>query len=376
MPGGWASDKIVALGDEGRKKIRAFVDAGGSYLGICGGAGLALSHKNGLGLSASGRMPTSVRLPSFSGGINLEAAVPEHPMWKDCGGSGVFHAWWPGQFSLEEGGDDLVLARYGTPVQGSCVTDLPVYDSMDWSFWEKKYGINLNPGRIVGEPAVIETRFGKGKVILSYLHFETPGDENGHAVLLSLLEYLAGVKPAPAPAPEANRKTGSTSSPDVAEATAIAESLRTSTDKLISFGMNNFLWYQRDSWILQWRRGVRGVEYSTLYAILMKLADAVAALDEVDEITLEKLRRLREVAQPFFEDAPKLLLLERDAISEGPISPLRTGDEQILALRKKLFSESKRCGGFYKEIVDLADEILLPLLRARLKRQIIRGTHN
>ena len=150
VPGGWASDKIVALGDEGREKIREFVASGGSYLGFCGGAGLALSHENGLGLSTSGRLSTSQRLPSFSGAINLEASIPEHPMWQDTDGRGIFHAWWPGQFSLEEDGGDRVLARYGAPVEGSCVTDLPVYDLMDWSFWEQKYGINLNPERIVG----------------------------------------------------------------------------------------------------------------------------------------------------------------------------------------------------------------------------------
>ena len=93
---------------------------------------------------------------------------------------------------------------------------------------------------------------------LSYLHFETPGDKNGHAVFLNLLEYLAGVEPVTTPAPHDSGKTGFT---DISEAMTIADSLRDSADRLISFGMKNFLWYQRNDWILQWRRGVRGVEY-------------------------------------------------------------------------------------------------------------------
>lgn len=37
VPGGWASNKISALGEGGREEIRRFVATGGSYLGICGG---------------------------------------------------------------------------------------------------------------------------------------------------------------------------------------------------------------------------------------------------------------------------------------------------------------------------------------------------
>jgi len=34
VPGGWASNKRKALGEEGMQKIRSFVDDGGSYLGF------------------------------------------------------------------------------------------------------------------------------------------------------------------------------------------------------------------------------------------------------------------------------------------------------------------------------------------------------
>ncbi|MHB8792116.1 MAG: BPL-N domain-containing protein [Thermoleophilia bacterium] len=376
VPGGWASDKIEALGDKGRKKIRSFVETGGSYLGICGGAGLALSHETGLALAPVSRVPTRVRLPSFSGGISLYPEVSDHPMWQGVPEGSVFHAWWPGQFALENTDDVTVLASYGAPAADSYVTDLPVLPDMDWEVWERNYGINLNPKRIMGEPAVIETRFGQGRVLLSYLHFETPGDDAGHRVLLNILRYLAGGKAITGSLPEIDVKTvktrsakdgGKNSSARTTEAVAIADGLKASAEELISFGAKNFLWYQRNDWILQWRRGVRGVEYSTLAAMLRKLSASLAELDDVDEDTIENLRRLQSVSRSFFEDAPKLLLLERDAMGEGPISPLKTGDEQILALRRKLFSESRRCGGLYKETIELADWILLPLLRKELR---------
>ena len=43
VPGGWAAHKVRALGETGRLKIAGFIDEGGSYIGFCGGAGLALS---------------------------------------------------------------------------------------------------------------------------------------------------------------------------------------------------------------------------------------------------------------------------------------------------------------------------------------------
>lgn len=408
VPGGWAGDKIVALGDGGRERIREYVSGGGSYLGICGGAGLALSHENGLGLAPISRMPTRTRVPSFSGGIELEPEAPDHPMWNGFSTGGVFHAWWPGQFSLDEAADVRVLARYGAPMADSFVTDLPVFDTMDWKRWEKRYSINLNPERIEGEPAVIEANFGSGKVFLSYLHFETPGDTDGHAVLINILDYLSAEMTFSSPAQPAGvsvpisdaEVVGSENLPpgpacpkvsgpdavrprfagpeavfsevagrqDDKDASALAGELAKSIERLVAFGKQNFLWYQRNDWILQWRRGVRGVEYSTLYAMFEKLAATLTRLGQADEETIGKLRRLREISRPFFQDAPKLLVLERDAMGQGPISPLRTDDEQILAFRKKLFSESKRCGGLYEKIIELADEILLPLLREELRR--------
>jgi len=342
------------------------VRAGGSYLGFCGGAGLALSHESGLALAPIGRVPTKVRLPSFSGGITLKPADPGHTMWRGFPDGAVFNAWWPGQFALDSADNIEVLAVYGEPAAGSFVTDLPVLPDMDWDYWERCYGINLQPERIIGEPAVIETRFGEGKVLLSYLHFETPGDKDGHAVLLNILDYLAGVEPDVGGdiAPAACISEGNPPVDD--EAVAIARGLKDSADRLISFGMDNYLWYRRNDWILQWRRGVRGVEYSTLYVMLNRLAATVPVTSPVEPAMLDKLRQLSAAVRPFFEDAPKLLLLERDAMGEGPINPLKTDDADISALREKLFSNSKRCGGLYKEIVDQADKILLPLLKKML----------
>src|SRR5262249_45520569 len=47
MPGGKSWKYLASLGDEGAEKIRAFVGAGGGYIGFCAGAYYATSHRYG-----------------------------------------------------------------------------------------------------------------------------------------------------------------------------------------------------------------------------------------------------------------------------------------------------------------------------------------
>lgn len=382
VPGGWARDKMAALGENGGEAIKEFVRRGGGYLGFCGGAGLALSHENGLGLAPFGRLPTSERLPSFSGKIVLKHAEPHHPLWSGVDTGAAFYAWWPGQFALpQKPGDVLVLASYGSPMPGSFVTDLPVGPGFDWSRWEKSYGINLNPERITGEPAVVELGYGKGKVILSYLHFETPEDAGGHKVLFNLIGYLTGKKPArsrddlDATANVAGALTNATDARQKAgrglgQAAAAAHDLDSKAGGFIHFGKENFLWFWRSSWLLQWRRGVKGIEYSTIYGMLAELARLAERYDgALEPDVAERILALKEVVVSFFIDARELLIAERFAMSHGPISPISSDDPDIRRLREKLFSSSQRCGGLYKEILDLTDVLLLPLLRRELAEQ-------
>ena len=95
VPGGWASDKTLALGAGGRDAIRDFVKGGGSYLGFCGGAGLGLDVEGGLSLTHATRVPTAHRVPSFSGEVFVERTDPAHPVWRGIAPPYGFYAWWP-----------------------------------------------------------------------------------------------------------------------------------------------------------------------------------------------------------------------------------------------------------------------------------------
>ncbi|MBI5665546.1 MAG: hypothetical protein HZC49_10760 [Nitrospirae bacterium] len=380
VPGGWASNKIKALGETGAAAIRDFVSDGGSYLGFCGGAGLATTGKDGIGLLNIKRRPTKERVPSFSGKICLN--ITKHTMWDKLppqpplikGGSNselrtpnsklVFHAWWPSQFIIDD--DNIkILAKYGDALPDAFSSDLNVGDVGSDSRWEeleKVYQINLNPNRLKNEPAVIEGMYGKGKVILSLVHFDTPDDINGQHVLLNLWEYLTGE--------QTDNRTQSTEHGRSRFIPSLEKGGRGGCDgvpefftmcaELISLGERNFLWFWRNSMLLQWRRGVRGLEYNTLY-IMMK-AISVQIAEHRAQITDKQLDEIKDVLVPFVEKAKKLLLLERHALQKGHITYERCDDPEIKKLRIELFSESKSHGGKFKELLDEIDKLLFSLL--------------
>jgi putative intracellular protease/amidase len=356
VPGGWASNKLKALGDSGIGAIRNFVREGGHYLGFCGGAGLAT--QDGIGLLAIKRRPTKDRVPSFSGRIRLN--TNSHLLWKNIS-EPVFHAWWPSQFAMEVGGSKI-LAAYGEALPDAFSSDLNTGDVSaygDWTELEKIYGINLDPKRLLNEPAVVEGRFGKGSVILSLIHFDTPGDSNGSAVLKTLWEYLADYKAAN----DCQTLIAEEQETDARVSPSVAEILTNASD-LITLGARNFLWFWRNPMLLQWRRGVRGLEYCTLYILIKEIASLSNVLT-IDETGEEIPVKIRNLLTPFAEKAKKLLLLERTAMSDGHITYEACDAPQIQALRKELFSTSKSHGGLFKELISELDDYLYYLIRTR-----------
>jgi Biotin-protein ligase, N terminal len=356
VPGGWASNKLKALGDRGIGAIRNFVREGGNYLGFCGGAGLAT--QDSIGLLDIKRRPTKDRVPSFSGRIRLNTT--SHLLWENIS-EPAFHAWWPSQFVVE-GSGIKILATYGEALSDSFSSDLNTGDVNAYGNWnelEKIYGINLDPKRLLNEPAVVEGRFGKGSVILSLIHFDTPADMNGAAVLQTLWEYLADYKAAT----DCQALIAEESEPDIRVSPVVAE-IYTTASELIALGTRNFLWFWRNPMLLQWRRGVRGLEYCTLYILAREVASLSNFLT-IDETGKEMLVKIRNLLIPFAEKAKKLLLLERTAMSNGHITYEVCDAPQIQTLRKELFSTSKSHGGPFKELISELDDYLYCLIRTR-----------
>ena len=292
VPGGWASNKIGALGERGRAEIRRFIAAGGSYLGICGGAGTAT--EDGLGLLPVRRKLSRERVPSFSGPILL--SCDDHAIWHGIDRS-LFCAWWPSQFMVMDQ-HVRVLARYGEAQAEAFSSDVKVADGeiLGWSDLEQRYGILLDPARLRGEPAVLEGNFDRGKVILSLIHFDTPGDRNGAIVLRNIWRYLASCSPShPSAGCGVERDWHARISRGGSESTVqhfqglpprtkgggfaarcgelqAVEEIQAAVADLIATGAESSLWSWRNPLLLQWRRGIRGLEYSTLAVMIDEIA--------------------------------------------------------------------------------------------------------
>ncbi len=372
VPGGWASNKLKALGDKGASEIRRFVADGGSYLGICGGAGLATEDE--LGLLPVRRKPQTERVPSFSGPIAL--CCSDHGILSNVK-TPLFHAWWPSQFCIT-GPEVKVLATYGEAGADAFSSDIQVADGMiiGWRELEKRYGIFLDPSRLRGEPAVMEGRFGRGKVILSLIHFDTPGEKDSAIVLQNIWNYLA---------PETflrHREQARQEMPPrlpVITPNIISgmKEVESAVAELITVGTRNFLWSRRNPLLLQWRRGIRGLEYSTLAAMIghiIKYLDLpceqssngrLSPADPLDSAEIERqVTNLLTEIMPFVHKSIALLIRERFYLMQSPLSPLVCSDESIRRLRTELFGPAMNHGGYFKRLIDLVDKIMFPFIKS------------
>jgi len=366
VPGGWASNKIDALGDKGMEEIRRFVAGGGNYLGICGGAGMAT--ENGLGLLPIKRKPPRERVPSFSGSFRLSLA--DHRIWQGIE-TPVFFAWWPSQFQT---GDQRthVLASYEEELPDAFSSDVPVADGriIGWPDLEMQYAILLDPARLHGEPAVLEGHSGLGKVVLSLIHFDTPGDRNGTAVLRNLWDYLASGCSSKSQVRKVHSQSLALSDP-WPEIRDVIEEIQNAVAELIASGSRNFLWYWRNPLLLNWRRGVRGLEYGTLAVMIGEIGKYLGGTDgrpalsgSIDQFQLkEKLTEIRDQLIPFAERAKHLVIRERCYMNTAHLSPMECADGEINRMRQELFGSAMSHGGDFKQLIDIVDCLLFNIIR-------------
>ncbi|MGD8253147.1 MAG: BPL-N domain-containing protein [Syntrophobacterales bacterium] len=383
VPGGWASLKCEALGPEGMEHVRRFVETGGSYLGICGGAGLALQVDEGLGLLPASRKPMSERLPNFSGSIRIRR-VDDHPLWWGFQEEISFQVWWPSQFELIQPERIQVLGKYGEPESDFCVSDLNVQDAKaaghDWENLEQVYEINMDPRRLLNEPAVLQGTYGKGRVVLSYPHLETPGDTAGNMALFNiwydLLDTMTlydspkidGVKP------------GKTI-PLEGENLERVQEMALESEKLVALGESYDLWSWRNPWLLKWKRGIRGAEFGNISVLLQVLAKeleqtraiaTISAIPVSQELGLQ-LEKLEELWKLFQNKSRALLEEEARSLGKSAAKNAMELGTQGQALRKEIFNclqcyGSKTYGGVYRKLLDQIDTLLLGALLADLQK--------
>lgn len=170
FPGGSGSAQARALGDEGRERVRSFVQAGGGYFGISAGAYLA-----------SNNYPWSLHV--------LDADVIDREHWQR--GRATLEIAWSEQgrrFAAAREYDRILyvngplLAPAGDP-------DLPDFETLA-TFRSEVAEKGAPKGLMAGTPAIVRSTFGKGRVVCSSPHPEQ--SEGLEDVTRALVRAAAG----------------------------------------------------------------------------------------------------------------------------------------------------------------------------------------
>ncbi len=380
VPGGWAGLKSESLGTDGREELRRYVSRGGAYLGICGGAGLALQVDEGLGLLPVTRKPMADRLPNFSGSIRVRQAS-SHSLWWGLQGEASFQVWWPSQFDLVQPEKIQILGRYGDPESDFCVSDLNVCETvaarLEWEQLEKAYQINLNPERLSNEPAIIAGEHGQGRVVLSYPHLETPGDVAGNMALFNIWHDLLSSSVLECPDDSDGTKVANIVPVDEQSLERVRAMAR-ETEKLVALGERHNLWSWRNPWLLQWQRGVRGAEFGTIAVLLQGL---VRELERTGGIASTyptpsslkvdaQFEKLVELWGLFRDKGRALLEEEARNLNDKKANNGEALSPRVRDLRTEIFNcvrcyGSRSYGGLYRQLLDQIDGLLLGALLGR-----------
>jgi hypothetical protein len=141
---------------------------------------------------------------------------------------------------------------------------------------------------------------------------------------------------------------------------------------LIAFGEANLLWNWRKPWLLNWRRGIRGLEYGTLYVTLCYMAEleqkSAAESSRLGTAVCganqpERTKELEEKTLEFCALAKRLLFEEKIAAGMGTVSKTGKVNERVDTLRRTLFGKRMNHGGSCGALFDLIDRMLLDLIR-------------
>lgn len=345
VPGGPANQKFNALGKEGSKNLRLWIAEGNLYLGICGGAGLAL--KNGLALCGWERDPYENRLHHLLSGHVLAKCQDREER--------ALPVWWPGRFACASTDGIEILARYASPGEDLWLSDLPL-SKMPQAFWTKFVCRNDSPAAFhfpLNQPLAITGMYGKGRFVLSYAHLETPGSFAANKFLWNTLSRwtdLEGISEVGAVWDTLSGKQQESSSNS---GIAIIKKMRRDLLELVDCGIELGWLFKRKSWLLGWRPGFPGMILNHLLAFFEELSFAESGLqtnlwlEKREKELVELFCQFIEAARDFFWQARILQTLK----------PAAANRETLFAASKKYFGHPMHGGGLAEELLLLFDEL-------------------
>ena len=143
--------------------------------------------------------------------------------------------------------------------------------------------------------------------------------------------------------------------------------------ELIAFGEANLLWNWRKPWLLNWRRGIRGLEYGTLAVALTYMAGLKEKLRDrtghcghsplPPPAWSRRAEKLEHTTKEFCTLSQRLLMEEKIASQTGILSKLGKVNERVDPLRGALFGNRMNHGGLSATLFDLIDRMLLDMIR-------------
>jgi len=366
VPGGFARRKFAALGPAGAAAIRDYVAGGGTYFGVCGGAGLALSHADGLHLCPWVRRTFTDRLDHLvSGHVRLRATAASPFFPPEMSPDLEAPVWWPSGFvppeETDRDADVAVLAAYAGAGADLLVADIPLGAMSEAALTacRERFGLRLAPAFLSGGACLIDGRFGRGRYVLSHAHLETPDSPAANAWLSHLLGFFAGGKTfgRVVPAWEPDLEPACFEDPHLAAA-------RRDMAALLAAGFSQRLLFRRTAWLLGWRPGLPGFPLSCLAAMLAGATSlppteaADAYWRRAGPVFAAGFATFARRLEAFFP--AKRLAITR-SLMEGPAGAAAA----LAAEQRELFGSAPGGGGLCGELTVLLDGLLVRLLPGR-----------
>ena len=386
VPGGNARAKALALGPEGRKAVREYVRKGGHYLGFCGGAGLALSWVDlappkakgtasavapaiaeGLALCPWDRGHFDERMQHFMSGHlhmlpafdadstplpSLARLVPP-----DLPKDPLLPVWWPGRFNPLIGSGVATLAAYAQPGPDFWLADLPIASLPPHIFatWESLYGFSITPTYLEGQPCMVHSQHGAGTYTLSYSHLETPDSPDANLWLVHIIKELAGLSSRTTHIPAWEMADDPARWPAGPEGTLL-DVIEAHITAVASTGLEQGLFFRRNSWLLGWRAGIPGANINSLLTAIRVIRRSPACAASFAFIK-EHGPVLAQKAALFARAGQEYLLAERLAQTLGKTLPDVIPPTMLKEQRAALFGPPMKAGGLFHEIMIPLDRL-------------------
>lgn len=329
-PGGNARLKGLALGTRGLSAISDWVKDGGSYLGFCGGAGLALSE----GAFALNLCPWQ-RFRFVSRKEHLLSGPVEAEL--DNGERVVLPVWWPGRFNAGPKENIRILAAYSRPVSGLMVGSSPICkDVVQDSMFPYE------------QPLIISGQWGRGRYILSYAHLETPGWPEANTLLRCYLADSFNFLP----------RKAFTKIWNIHEAPVKGNDRSLNRDMedcwhkmkaIFDTGFAGKLLYHRESWLPGWQEGIPGFVCTNLLASLHFLSEEQFG----DEVKWSKTREKFLPAFDIFYEAAQTWFYQRKSCL--PSESLKNGD----SIKNQVFGHPMKGGGMAGDLLKVLDDVFM-----------------